>query len=185
MTSFPVTPATPGVFEMKPVGVTLEVVPTIAENKYIIDLSFKPSIVEFEGFVNYGSPIQSTGVGSDGKPMSLTLTENRIEQPIFSKRSVETSLFIYDGHTVAIGGLITENVQTVEDKVPIFGDAPRRPLLRSNSDNHIKKNLMIFVTGQIIDATGQPVRGNSLPTTAAGAENALPSTEGGLLPPIM
>lgn len=103
---------------------------TIAENKYIIDLSFKPSIVEFEGFVNYGSPIQSTGVGSDGKPMSLTLTENRIEQPIFSKRSVETSLFIYDGHTVAIGGLITENVQTVEDKVPIFGDLPlRRPLL--------------------------------------------------------
>ena len=158
VTSFPVTPATPGVFEMKPVGVTLEVVPTIAENKYIIDLSFKPSIVEFEGFVNYGSPIQSTGVGSDGKPMSLTLTENRIEQPIFSKRSVETSLFIYDGHTVAIGGLITENV---------------------------KKNLMIFVTGQIIDATGQPVRGNSLPTTAAGAENALPSSDPTLLPPIM
>ena len=171
---------------MKPVGVTLEVVPTIAENKYIIDLSFKPSIVEFEGFVNYGSPIQSTGVGSDGKPMSLTLTENRIEQPIFSKRSVETSLFIYDGHTVAIGGLITENVQTVEDKVPIFGDLPLvGRFFRSNSDNHIKKNLMIFVTGQIIDATGQPVRGNSLPTTAAGAENALPSTEGGLLPPIM
>ena len=186
VTSFPVTPATPGVFEMKPVGVTLEVVPTIAENKYIIDLSFKPSIVEFEGFVNYGSPIQSTGVGSDGKPMSLTLTENRIEQPIFSKRSVETSLFIYDGHTVAIGGLITENVQTVEDKVPIFGDLPLvGRFFRSNSDNHIKKNLMIFVTGQIIDATGQPVRGNSLPTTAAGAENALPSTEGGLLPPIM
>lgn len=49
---------------MKPVGVTLEVVPTIGDNKYIIDLNFKPSIVEFEGFVNYGSPIQSTGVGS-------------------------------------------------------------------------------------------------------------------------
>lgn len=113
--------------------------------------------MEFEGFVNYGSPIQSTGVGSDGKPMSLTLTENRIEQPIFSKRSVETSLFIYDGHTVAIGGLITENVQTVEDKVPIFGDLPLiGRFFRSNSDNHIKKNLMIFVTGQIIDATASP-----------------------------
>ena len=37
---------------MKPVGVTLEVVPTIGDNKYIIDLNFKPSIVEFEGFVN-------------------------------------------------------------------------------------------------------------------------------------
>lgn len=181
--SFPVTPATPGVFEMKPVGVTLEVVPTIGDNKYIIDLNFKPSIVEFEGFVNYGSPIQSTGVGSDGKPISLTLTENRIEQPIFSKRSVETSLFIYDGHTVAIGGLITENVQTVEDKVPIFGDLPLiGRFFRSNSDNHIKKNLMIFVTGQIIDATGQPVRGNALPT-AASPESALPASEG-LLPPM-
>lgn len=168
---------------MKPVGVTLEVVPTIGDNKYIIDLNFKPSIVEFEGFVNYGSPIQSTGVGSDGKPMSLTLTENRIEQPIFSKRSVETSLFIYDGHTVAIGGLITENVQTVEDKVPIFGDLPLiGRFFRSNSDNHIKKNLMIFVTGQIIDATGQPVRGNALPTATA-PESALPASEG-LLPPM-
>ena len=47
------------------------IIPTIGDNKYIIDLNFKPSIVEFEGFVNYGSPIQSTGVGSDGKPMSL------------------------------------------------------------------------------------------------------------------
>lgn len=185
VTSFPVTPATPGVFEMKPVGVTLEVVPTIAENRYIIDLNFKPSIVEFEGFVNYGSPIQSTGVGSDGKPMSLTLTENRIEQPIFSKRSVETSLFIYDGHTVAIGGLITENVQTVEDKVPIFGDLPLvGRFFRSNSDNHIKKNLMIFVTGQIIDATGQPVRGNVMPTTAAGPETPMSGAENALLPPM-
>lgn len=185
ITSFPVTPATPGVFEMKPVGVTLEVVPTIGDNKYIIDLNFKPSIVEFEGFVNYGSPIQSTGVGSDGKPMSLTLTENRIEQPIFSKRSVETALFIYDGHTVGIGGLITENVQTVEDKVPIFGDLPLvGRFFRSNSDNHIKKNLMIFVTGQIIDATGNPVRGNALPTAATGPETAMPASGGELLPPM-
>lgn len=184
--SFPVTPATPGVFEMKPVGVTLEVVPTIGDNKYIIDLNFKPSIVEFEGFVNYGSPIQSTGVGSDGKPMTLTLTENRIEQPIFSKRSVETALYIYDGHTVAIGGLITESVQTVEDKVPIFGDLPLvGRFFRSNSDNHIKKNLMIFVTGQIIDATGHPVRGNNaLPATAASPESAMPASDSPLLPSL-
>ena len=87
------------------------------------------------------------------------------------------------GHTVAIGGLITENVQTVEDKVPIFGDLPLiGRFFRSNSDNHIKKNLMIFVTGQIIDATGQPVRGNALPTAAA-PESALPASEG-LLPPM-
>ncbi len=185
--SFPVTPATPGVFEMKPVGVTLEVVPTLGDDPYIIDLNFKPSIVEFEGFVNYGSPIQSTGTDAEGNPMSITLTENRIEQPIFSKRSVETALFIYDGHTVGIGGLISESVQTVEDKVPIFGDLPLiGRFFRSNSDNHIKKNLMIFVTGQIIDATGQPIHGaTSASATAAPADAAGIPGNDGLLPAPM
>ncbi len=184
--SFPVTPATPGVFEMKPVGVTLEVVPTVGDDPYLIDLNFKPSIVEFEGFVNYGSPIQSTGTDAEGNPMSITLTENRIEQPIFSKRSVETALFIYDGHTVGIGGLISESVQTVEDKVPIFGDLPLiGRFFRSNSDNHIKKNLMIFVTGQIIDATGQPIHGASAPASTAADHGAaaMPGNDG-LLPPM-
>ncbi len=185
--SFPVTPATPGVFEMKPVGVTLEVVPTLGDDPYIIDLNFKPSIVEFEGFVNYGSPIQSTGTDAEGNPMSITLTENRIEQPIFSKRSVETALYIYDGHTVGIGGLISESVQTVEDKVPIFGDLPLiGRFFRSNSDNHIKKNLMIFVTGQIIDATGQPIHGAGAANAAAAPADAagIPGDDG-LLPAPM
>jgi general secretion pathway protein D len=134
--------------------------------------------------VNYGSPIQSTGVGSDGTPITLTLTDNRIEQPIFSIRRVETNLSIYDGHTVAIGGLIQENVQIVEDKVPIFGDLPFvGRFFRSNSENHLKKNLMIFVTGQVIDATGQPVRGRATgsaldgdpASTAMSGDSVLPS----------
>ncbi|MEG0333569.1 MAG: Amuc_1098 family type IV pilus outer membrane protein [Akkermansia sp.] len=185
--SFPVTPATPTVFDVKNVGVTLAVIANVGENDYVIDLEFKPEIIEFEGFVNYGSPIQSSGVGSDGKPVSITLTDNRIEQPIFSTRRVTTKLYIYDGHTVAIGGLITENVQTIEDKVPIFGDLPFvGRFFRGNSENHLKKNLMIFVTGQIIDATGQPVRGRSLTSgleTPASPETAMPVADAGLLPP--
>lgn len=185
--SFPVTPATPQGWTMKPVGVTLRVTPSVAENDYVIDLDFAPEIVEFEGFVNYGSPIQSTGVGSDGKPVSITLTDNRIEMPIFSARRVTTKLYIYDGHTVGIGGLITETVQTVEDKVPIFGDIPLiGRFFRGNSENHLKKNLMIFVTGQIIDATGQPVRGKNSSGGLDASEAAEPVstavTDAGLLP---
>lgn len=184
--SFPVTPATPTSFTSRSVGVTLEVEATVGENNYVIDLNFKPEIVEFEGFVNYGSPIQSTGVGSDGKPVSITLTDNRIEQPIFSTRRVETKVFIYDGYTVGIGGLITESVQTVEDKVPIFGDLPFvGRFFRGNSESHSKKNLMIFVTGEIVDATGLPVRGRSLSTGLPSNEGemGLPGTDAGLLPP--
>ncbi len=183
--SYPVTPTTPIAFEMKPVGVTLKVQPEVGENDYVIDMRFEPSIIEFEGFVNYGSPIQSTGVDANGDPVSITLTDNRIEQPIFSTRSVKTSLFIYDGHTVAIGGLISEDVQIVEDKVPIFGDLPFvGRFFRGNSENHVKKNLMIFVTGQIIDATGQPIRGRATSETAVPVSggDGLAGADAGLLP---
>lgn len=169
--SFPVTPATPTAFEMKKTGVTLEIEPTIGENDFVIDLRFLPEIVEFEGFINYGSPIQSPSTDIFGNAVNAVITENRIEMPVFSKRSVNTALTIYDGYTVAVGGLMREDVQDVEDKVPILGDIPIiGRLFQSKSENRIKSNLIIFVTPQIIDATGRPLRGggdtsDSVPTS--------------------
>ncbi len=122
--SFPVTPATPTAFDTRNTGVTLEIEPTIGENDFVIDLRFVPEIVEFEGFINYGSPIQSPGTDALGNPVTSIITENRIEMPVFSARRVNTSLTIYDGYTVAVGGLIREDVQNVEDKVPILGRHP-------------------------------------------------------------
>ncbi|MCW1922944.1 tetratricopeptide repeat protein [Luteolibacter arcticus] len=158
--SFPVTPATPTSFETRNTGITLEIEPTIGGNDFVIDLRFAPEIVEFEGFVNYGSPIQSPATDFLGNPTTVTITENRIEMPVFSTRRVTTALTIYDGYTVAVGGLMREDVQTVEDKVPIFGDIPIvGRLFQSRAENRIKSNLIIFVTAQIIDATGRPLRG--------------------------
>ena len=175
------TPATPTAFETKNLGVTLEIEPTIGENDFVIDLRFLPEIVEFEGFINYGSPILSPGTDIFGNAVSSVITENRIEMPVFSKRSVNTSLTIYDGYTVAVGGLMREDVQTVEDKVPILGDIPLiGRLFQSEGENRIKSNLIIFVTAQIIDATGAPLRGDSggsVPVTAPVGE-----FDGGVLP---
>ncbi|GHC44695.1 Amuc_1098 family type IV pilus outer membrane protein [Roseibacillus persicicus] len=159
---FPVTPSTPTAFETRNTGVTLEIQPTIGANDYVIDLRFAPEIVEFEGFINYGSPITSPASDAFGNPTNVTITENRIEMPVFASRRVNTGLTIYDGHTVAVGGLMREDVQRVEDKVPIFGDLPWiGRLFQSNSENHIKSNLIIFVTAQIIDATGRPINGGN------------------------
>ena len=187
--SFPVTPATPTAFETTNTGVTLEIQPTIGANDFVIDLRFAPQIIEFEGFINYGSPITSPTTDLFGNPVNITITENRIEMPVFSVRRVNTGLTIYDGHTVAVGGLISEDVQQVEDKVPIFGDLPLiGRLFQSHSENHIKSNLIIFVTAQIIDAAGNPVNGG---TTGLGEADtvsgpfAAPSTvTPGLLPPL-
>ena len=181
--SFPVTPATPTAFETRNTGVTLEIEPTIGENDFVIDLRFVPELVEFEGFINYGSPIQTSGLDALGNPVPLVITDNRIEMPVFSTRRVNTSLTIYDGYTVAVGGLMREDVQNVEDKVPILGDIPIiGRLFQTKAENRIKSNLIIFVTAQIIDATGRPLRGE-------GAAEQIPiggdpgfDLDGGLLP---
>ena len=201
----PVTPATPTAFETRNTGVTLEIEPTIGENDFMIDLRFVPEIVEFEGFINYGSPIQTPAQAGFVKQIvdpifgiittevppapESVLTENRIEMPVFATRRVNTSLTIYDGYTVAVGGLMREDVQNVEDKVPILGDIPIvGRLFQTKAENRIKSNLIIFVTAQIIDATGRPLRGSeaagaSLPVAApgGGADGAI---DAGVLPPL-
>ncbi len=58
--SFPVTPTTPTAFEKRNTGVTLEVEPVIGPDNFTIDLNLQPQVVEFDGFINYGSPIQTS-----------------------------------------------------------------------------------------------------------------------------
>ncbi len=179
--SIPVTPATPTAWETRNTGITLEIEPTIGENDFVIDIRFLPQIVEFEGFVNYGSPILAPSIDADGNPVTLVLTENRIEMPVFSKRSVDTSLTIYDGYTVAVGGLMREDVQIVEDKVPILGDIPIiGRLFQSEAENRIKSNLIIFVTAEIIDATGRPIRGSD--SASVPLPEVTPVVDDGVIP---
>ena len=184
---FPVTPATPTGFETRNTGVTLEIEPTIGENNYSIDLRFAPELVEFEGFINYGSPIQTLGNDMFGNPISITITENRIEMPVFATRRVTTGLTIYDGYTVAVGGLMREDVQNVEDSVPILGDLPIiGRLFRTKAESRTKSNLIIFVTAEIIDAAGARINapsGDALGAAAVAPQSMMPLDGGdGLLP---
>jgi len=161
-----VTPSTPIAFAKRDIGVSLEVEPQVGADNYTIDLSLSPEVVEFDGFVNYGSPI----VGPRYSPASLiagnpsgietyVITPNVMNQPIFSVRKVNTSVSIWDGQTVALGGLIREDVQKVNDKVPLLGDIPLAGrLFRSNVDQKIKKNLIVFVTARLMNAEGQPLK---------------------------
>jgi general secretion pathway protein D len=158
--SFPVTPTTPTAFETRNTGVTLEVEPVVGPDGYTIDLNLVPQVVEFEGFINYGSPITASVTNPiTGISTNNVITPNVINQPIFSTRKVTTSVSVYDGSTVVLGGLIREDVQKVEDKVPIIGDVPIiGRLFRSSVDQHIKRNLVIFVSARLINAAGEPVR---------------------------
>jgi general secretion pathway protein D len=157
--SFPVTPTTPTAFEVRNTGVTLEVEPVVGPDGYTIDLNLVPQVVEFEGFINYGSPIQSSSTNALGVTVTNVITPNVINQPIFSTRKVTTSVSIFDGQTVLLGGLMREDVQKVEDKTPLLGDLPLiGRLFRSSVDQHLKRNLVIFVSARLMNPAGEPVR---------------------------
>ncbi|MDD5199017.1 MAG: hypothetical protein PHC88_04380 [Terrimicrobiaceae bacterium] len=174
----PVTPTTPSAFETRNLGVELEVEPTVGPDGYTIDLNLSPRVTEFDGFINYGSPIYTsarevltgvvngaaavtalTGLGTILGPQSTVLISNNvINQPIFSVRQVTTQVTVYDGQTVVLGGLMREDVQKVEDKTPILGDIPLvGRLFRTSADQHIKRNLIMFVTASLLDPAGQPL----------------------------
>ncbi len=165
----PVIPTTPTAFDTKPVGITLEVEPTVGPDGFTIDLTLSPRVVEFDGFINYGSPINAsvaailttttTPLVSFLSPTyTFVATENVINQPVFSTREVTTDVTVYDGQTVVLGGLIREDVQKVQDKTPILGDIPLAGrLFRTTADQHIKRNLIMFVTANLLDPAGQPL----------------------------
>jgi len=156
-----VTPTTPQDWETRNTGVTLEVEPVVGGDATTIDLNLIPQVVEFEGFINYGSPIFGIGINTVGvltQNSSVLLTQNVINQPVFSTRKVTTSVSVYDGQTVVLGGLMREDVQKTEDKVPIIGDIPLvGRAFRTNTEQHTKKNLVIFVTAKIITPAGVPL----------------------------
>jgi general secretion pathway protein D len=160
VTTFPVTPANPAAFDSKPVGSILEVEPVVSADKKLVEVNMDITHREFIGFVNYGTPITSAAIDGLGRPTNVVITENRIIQPIFETRRLKNSTSIYDGQTLFIGGLLGESSETINDKVPILGDAPiLGRLFKSNARKNSRKALMIFLTVRVLDPSGRPLHG--------------------------
>ena len=165
----PVTPATPTAFEMREVGVILEVEPVVGPDNRTVDLNLVPSLTEFEGFINYGQPITLAGANV---PPNAIATPNEILQPIFRTNKVTTSVTVWDGNTVVLGGAMYEKRQDIDDKVPIIGNIPIvGRAFKSQLSNVEKKNVLFFVTVKVLDPGGNRV--NPVATgEAAGATAA-------------
>lgn len=152
--SFPVTPATPTAFEKRDVGITLEILPVADENRQFVDITLNPKITDFEGFVNYGSPINGVYPGG-----TIPITENAILMPVFSARRANTNLTIADGATVVIGGLHQDRVENVDDKTPILGDLPLvGRFFKTSGVSHQSTVILFLVSVELLDPTGFPYR---------------------------
>lgn len=147
-----VTPSIPSSFSTREVGVLLNVLPTVGADGYTINLALIPEVTEFLGFIEYG--------GNEALSAGNTIVNvfNSIKQPLFSTRALATSVVIFDGQTVVLGGLIREDVSVLSDKIPFLGDIPiLGRLFQSKVNSRTKRNLLMFVTARIIDPAGNPV----------------------------
>ena len=134
------------------VGVILFVRPKV-EKYNSINLFLQPEVTEFDGFVEYGGPSAAI---NDTK--TIVQPSGNL-MPIFSTRKVETTVTIFDGATVVIGGLTREEVKTVNDKIPVLGNIPLLGrLFQSSAESYQKRNLLIFVSANIVSRGGSPVR---------------------------
>ncbi|BFM09897.1 GspD family T2SS secretin variant XcpQ [Simiduia litorea] len=70
---------------------------------------------------------------------------------ITNKRTIETKVLASDGEVVVLGGLMKDDVQTGEQKVPLLGDIPLLGrLFRSTSEKIVKSNLMVFIRATVL-----------------------------------
>jgi general secretion pathway protein D len=143
-----ITAGTPEDFVTRNVGVELAVTPNV-ENDDTISLVLEPKVTEFEGFVEYGGPsVAITGGTTVSVPAGFF-------QPIFSTREIATEVTVFDGATLVMGGLTRDEVKTVNDKVPVLGDIPGvGRLFRSEGETRQKRNLLIFVTANLVSPGG-------------------------------
>lgn len=149
-----ITAGTPQDFTKRNVGVELSVTPNV-ENDDTISLILEPRVTEFEGFVEYGGTSVASTAG-----VTVTVPAG-FYQPIFSTREITTEVTVFDGATVVMGGLTRDEVRTVNDRVPILGDIPGvGRLFRSEGETRQKRNLLIFVTANLVSPGGSPARQN-------------------------
>lgn len=119
------TPQTPfTTYERQDVGIMLKVMPQINEGDTIR--------MEIEQEVSSSGPLV------DG---------NRD----LSTRRIKTSVMVDDGKILVLGGLISDDVQEVEQRVPLLGSIPLLGwLFRYNKTTHAKRNLMVFLRPTIL-----------------------------------
>jgi len=181
---------TPGVSAITPTtqaietGPLLDVVPYVLSDGYTINLTLIPSVTEFAGYQNPPNIANVTG--------GLNVVQLPVILPSFTVRQVLTTVNIWDGQTVILGGLVSSSTQTEKDQVPVVGDLPIvGRLFQSQMKVAVKKNLMIFVTATIVDPAGNrlhsddelPFAQNAIPPQPPGAGQTTETDKKVTLPP--
>lgn len=157
-TSYTYNPPVPD-FEEQAVGTIFKVTPTVSPNNYTIIVKMNTDISKMTGWSNYDYSIIIGGLMNSPADTTIGNVTPKMKMPEFSRRVVDTSVKIYDGETVVIGGILEDMASKKDDKWPFLGDVPMLGRLFTDSFSKSQKtNLLIFVTSRLMKGNGLPVR---------------------------
>jgi pilus assembly protein CpaC len=119
--------------EFKDFGIGLRFTPIVGSDG-MITLKVAPSVSDIADFID-------SGVGGT--------------QAFFSTRKLESMVQLRDGQTLALAGLLQDNLSETVSKIPLLGDIPiLGALFRSTNYQHKKTDLLVAVTPHLV----QPVQ---------------------------
>ena len=158
-TSYTYNAPTPEFGDATNVGTVFTVKPTVGSNNYTVLLNVDTDISRMTGWSSYDYSIIIGNLMYSPAGGSSSTVSPKMKMPEFSKRKLKSTVKIYDGETVIIGGILEDLVSRREDKWPLLGEIPLIGRLFTDSTYASEKvNLMVFVTARLMKGNGLPVR---------------------------
>jgi len=125
----------------------------------VVGIEFK----EFGVGLKFTPIVQSDGTITLKVAPSVTDISELIEtvtgpQAVFSTRKLESTVQLRDGQTLALAGLLQDNLSEVVSKVPFLGDIPYLgALFRSTNFRQRKTDLLVAVTPHLVSPVKEGV----------------------------
>jgi general secretion pathway protein D len=118
--------------QRKDVGITLTVTPHIHDGK-VVRLEVAQEV----------SNLVLTSLAA--------VATDTLSDVVTNKRTIQTTVLVDDRQTIVLGGLIQDDIQKTEKKVPLLGDIPWLGKLFRNVENkHVKRNLLVFLRPTVL-----------------------------------
>jgi type IV pilus assembly protein PilQ len=156
-------------FTYRNTGVVLNVTPHINSNEEIL--------------VDLAPEVSAVGVNQ-------SFGDGQIQAPRFDTTKAKTQLLIQSGETIAIGGLLRDEANILETKVPFLGDIPfvgklfrsktpsRADTAGSSLPSTQKVETLFFVTVTTVDSEGQRIaKKDTDQNQTSGAADTAPAVD--------
>jgi general secretion pathway protein D len=95
---------------------------------------------------------EGTGVQMDISQEVSSISESDVASDVITnRRSIETSVYVDDGHVLILGGLMDDQLREGEEKVPWFGNIPGLGWLFRARDSALSNTvMMVFIRPTIL-----------------------------------